>query len=267
MDTSKTHLFAFVALLIGASLIGASACSTDSELVTRVSELENELAELKELANVRTEVSALTAQLSSTESDVSALTTTAEALDAGVAALQEVDWSPTEEQVRPLVESLVEKHPELLRGPKGDKGNQGDMGPTGPEGPIGLQGEAGPRGETGAQGLQGEKGQGGETGPRGATGAQGPEATGAITGYTLNRCIDDLIYELLEELSASSGAARFDYYAGTTESWSAPWYGSDSHSHDHSITWSRYDGPGHDHSVYIGKKLFGSGPYTPQTCR
>jgi hypothetical protein len=237
-----------------------------TELITRIDELENELAKLEELADLQSEVSTLTAQLSSTNSDVAALTTTAEALDADVAALQEVDWSPTEELVRPIIESLVEKHPELLRGPKGDKGDQGDMGPMGPEGPQGIQGETGPQGiqgetgpqgvqgETGPQGVQGEAGPQGETGPigmtgpqgltgaRGLTGSRGPAGTGGITASQLRNCINSVMSEIEWELeynqtSSAGGHYHGDAYWGT---------GTDTES---------------DHSHYTSAYLYLSTPY------
>jgi uncharacterized protein (UPF0335 family) len=247
MDTTKTFTCVLVALLLG-----ASACSTDSgttlqsaaevelvvnggvedqitELITRIDELENELAELEEFADLQSEVSVLTAKLSSTNSDVAALRTTAEALDADVAALQEADWSPTEELVRPVIESLVEKHPELLRGPKGDKGDQGDMGPTGPEGPQGIQGETGPQGvqgEAGPQGVQGEVGPQGETGPigmtgpqgltgaRGLTGSRGPAATGGITASQLRSCINSVMSNIEYELEYNKTSSAGGHYHG-----------------------------------------------------
>jgi hypothetical protein len=217
----------FTCVLV-ALLLGASACSTGDETEAQIAELSARIVELEsEIADIKQNPDQFMGP------------------QGGVGSQGEVG-------------------PEGEVGPQGEPGPQGEIGPEGESGP---QGEAGPRGETGAQGPQGARGQKGATGSRGATGAQGPEATGAITGYTLNRCIDDLIYELLEELSASSGSARFDYYSGSTESWSASWYGSDSHNHDHSITWSRYDGPGHDHSVSIGgRNYLGGGPNTPRTC-
>jgi hypothetical protein len=197
-----------------------------TELITRIDELENKLAELEEFADLQSEVSALTAQLSSTNSDVAALTTTAEALDADVAALQEADWSPTEELVRPIIESLVEKHPELLRGP---------------------QGETGPIGMTGPQGL---------TGARGLTGLQGPAGTGGITSSNLFNCINSVMNEIEDQLewewrntvgvsSGSTGGSDFGWNAstgGARDGYSG--------SHDHvlsSDTWG--GGAGHTHSA------------------
>jgi|GEM_PF-3528019 hypothetical protein len=190
----------------------------------------------------------------------------------------------TEAQIAELSARIVElesaiadikQNPDQFMGPQGEVGSQGEVGPEGEVGPqgepgsqgeVGPQGEAGPRGGTGAQGLQGARGQKGATGSRGATGAQGPEATGTVTILALRRCIDDLIDELLDELTGTSGSARFDYYSGDTDSWSAGYYGSDSHQHDHSITWGAYDGPGHDHAVIISGKR-STTPETPRRCR
>ncbi len=204
-----------------------------TELITRIDELENKLAELEELdelenelaeleefADLQSEVSALTAQLSSTNSDVAALTTTAEALDADVAALQEADWSPTEELVRPIIESLVEKHPELLRGP---------------------QGETGPIGMTGPQGL---------TGARGSTGLQGPAGTGGITSSNLFYCINSVMNEIEDQhtgsaSSGSTGDSNYDWNASTDSA--SP--GGYSGSHDHGLSDSWAGQAGHTHSA------------------
>jgi hypothetical protein len=220
----------FTCVLV-ALLLGASACSTGDETEAQIAELSARIVELEsEVAGIKQNPDQFTGPKGPTG---------------------------PQGEVGPLGEV----------GPQGESGPQGEVGPQGESGP---QGEAGPRGGTGAQGPQGATGQKGATGSRGATGAQGPEATGAVTYSALSRCIDDLIDELLDDLTATSGSARFDRYSGDTDSWSAGWYStglSDRHSHDHSITWGAYDGPGHDHTVVIAGSRFGGGPYTPQRCR
>lgn len=59
-------------------------------------------------------------------------------------------------------------------GPEGNVGAQGPLGPDGPEGPRGPTGLEGPTGPQGPQGV-GLRGPAGPQGPQGAVGARGPQ--------------------------------------------------------------------------------------------
>ncbi len=120
---------------------------------------------------------------------------------AGIIAVIGCSPSPSEEEIRQIVQSEVAKLelPEGERGSQGEAGAQGEHGARGPlgeagaqgaRGERGLQGEAGARGErglqseAGAQGERGEQGPQGEAGPQGERGPQGEAAPPTSTEET-----------------------------------------------------------------------------------
>ena len=94
---------------------------------------------------------------------------------AGIIAVIGCSPSPSEEEIRQIVQSEVAKLelPEGERGPLGEAGAQGERGERGPLGEAGAQGERGERGLRGEAGAQGERGERGEQGPQGEAGPQG----------------------------------------------------------------------------------------------
>ncbi len=81
-------------------------------------------------------------------------------LTAGMFAVVGCSPSPSEEEIRRIVQSEVDK----LELPEGEQGLRGEVGAQGESGEQGPQGEAGPPGERGEQGLRGETGAQGERG-------------------------------------------------------------------------------------------------------
>jgi len=228
-----------------------------AELVVRITELETEIAELKGLAGLQTEVTALTRKSSTTQNVVLALDATIKALgddvlalEEAVSAIQAVDWSPTEETVLPVVDLIVQQYPDLLRGPIGDQGDQGETGPTGP------QGEPGPQGDTGPQGPQGNTGA---QGPQGYTGAQGPQGpqgsanSNAVTSLDLLYCISAVMDEIMNELDYENTGG--ESVSGSTGGWYYWGWGdpdlSDVEGHTHSFEESSYSGHSHTIAPYI----------------
>ena len=81
-------------------------------------------------------------------------------LTAGMFAVVGCSPSPSEEEIRRIVQSEVDR----LELPEGEQGLRGEVGAQGESGEQGPQGEAGPPGERGEQGLRGETGAQGERG-------------------------------------------------------------------------------------------------------
>ena len=99
-------------------------------------------------------------------------------LTAGMFAVVGCSPSPSEEEIRRIVQSEVDRlelpeGEQGLRGEVGAQGESGEQGPQGEAGPPGERGEQGLRGEVGAQGESGEQGPQGEAGPPGERGEQG----------------------------------------------------------------------------------------------
>ena len=227
-----------------------------------ITEIKEKLSELEKLL-VKLESN----EISKVKNEITGLKASHKTLNTDIEILQKVDWSPTETIVRPVVESLVEKFPELLRGPKGETGETGATGPLGPQGEIGPKGETGIQGPKGDIGLQGSQGPRGDTGPRGP---EGPISSDAITSSLLSNCISDLIYKINYQLGSGTGSADWGWsspdigsaggwgYSATTGSadygWSAEtesetpgggWSNSLTHSHGLSSGWGGAD---HTHS-------------------
>jgi len=275
-----------ISLLLAGWAIG---CSSDSTLSTEPQATEVELIVendvLEQLASLRERVADLEVQVSevqqasaqSTASEPDShsesiasirgavdelvensttLSTQVAALKSGVAALETVDWTPTTELLIPLVQSLVEKQPDLLRGPEGPRGPQGEIGPSGPKGetgqqgatgetgPSGLQGETGPigpqgeqgtkgdQGDTGPPGPKGDKGLTGATGPQGPRGLQGPANSASVTSTNLYNCVASALDAVESALEwGDTGSASWSWTAAT-DSWFDWGYGGSSHSHE-----------------------------------
>jgi len=245
------------------------------EMEARITALETEIAELKKTPVLSGDMSALTEASVTVNYDVVVLEATTKALgddvtelkadsktlgddvralEETVAAIQAVDWSPTEETVFPVAEALVQKYPDLLRGPKGDQGDQGKTGPAGPQGKTGPQGETGAQGSLGDTGVQGPQGG---TGPQGLRGLQGPVNSGAVTSSTLTSCISATMSEIRSSLGGQY--STFEYPSGNTDSWYDSGYSS-SHSHSYGGWWL---GGGHDHGLQLGSISLS----TPYQCR
>ena len=233
-----------------------------------ITEIKEKLSELEKLL-VKLESN----EISTVKNEITGLKASHQTLNTDVEVLQKVDWTPTETMIHPVVESLVEKFPELLRGPQGTKGDTGDQGVEGPQGEIGLTGETGiqgPKGGTGAQGIQGPKGSTGLRGP------EGPISSNAITSTSLSKCIGDLISKIENELDSGTGSPSYGWGSetgsasfgllggGNTGTWSG--YGSTgsatvstsgwSSSHSHDLGY----GVSHSHSISGG--LLGGGNHT-----
>ena len=208
-----------------------------AEIKERLSELEKLLVKLE------------SNELSTVKNEITGLKTSHQTLNTDVEVLQKVDWTPTETMIRPVVESLVEKFPELLRGPQGTKGDTGDQGIQGPKGSTGLRGP------------------------------EGPISSNAITSTSLSECIGDLISKIENELDSGTGSPSYGWGSetgsasfgllggGNTGTWrgygstgsatvnTSGWSTSHSHdlgydiSHSHSISGGLLGGGNHTHDI------------------
>jgi len=257
MDTTKTTCSVITSLLLVASSCSGtggpsigeladatpptSSVATTTESVQSVGTTTQSVQEVELVATDETEarISELSDQIDALESEVSDLTTKYQELQDEVSGLRtqsadadmrlgalllEADTLPSADDLLPLVESLVEQHPDLLRGPEGSEGPQGEIGPIGTQGETGPQG---PEGDPGEQGPMGPRGFQGETGP---AGPQGAASQDAVTFWDLKECIGDVFWEIESQWS----------YA-RTDSWRAGFYIFDErHGHQHDLGWINF---------------------------
>ncbi len=97
------------------------------------------------------------------------------AMEMRVAVLESVaaGADARDEQLRQLMERLVQAEVAKIQVPAGPQGERGEQGAQGIQGPQGERGEQGPQGEQGQRGAQGEQGPHGERGEQGPQGVQG----------------------------------------------------------------------------------------------
>lgn len=265
MDTTKTTCSVITSLLLVASSCSGtggpsigeladttpttSSVATTTESVQSVGTTTQSVQEVELVATDETEarISELSDQIDALESEVSDLTTKYQELQdevsdlraqsaattSALSGLLEADTLPSADDLLPLVESLVEQHPDLLRGPEGPKGDTGEPGPEGRQGPAGPQG------------------------------LTGPEPSSGVTSYQLDNCVSALIENLYEDLGDKE-TGRTEV-TGSTTGTSSGLYGDHDHTFSESgpvITMS----PGHKHRSF--ESLSMDWPYlsVPREC-
>ena len=205
--------------------VGTTTGSVQEVELVATDETEAQISELSDQIDaLESEVSDLTTRYQELQDEVSGLRVQSAATTSTLSELLEADTLPSADDLLPLVESLVEQHPDLLRGPEGPEGPQGKIGPVGTQGETGPQG---PEGDPGEQGPMGPRGFQGETGP---PGPQGAASQDAVTFWDLKECIGDVFWEIEFQLS----------YA-RTDSWRAGYYIFDErHEHRHDLDWINF---------------------------
>ncbi len=106
------------------------------------------------------------------------------ALEGGPGPQGEPGDTPTESELRNLVNQGIIDRLEDVQGPEGPTGATGSSGTTGPRGTTGTTGIQGPTGSQGPIGLTGGQGDQGETGLQGVQGLPGLSGTQGIPGLS-----------------------------------------------------------------------------------